>query len=642
MPELPKVDLESKDLISERIEQMKALFPEIITEGDGSIDFEKLRLILGAEVEEGDERYAFSWPGKSDAIKQSQQVSTATLRPVPEDSVNWDDTENLYIEGDNLEALKLLQRAYFGRVKFIYIDPPYNTGSQFVYPDAFGDTIAHYREITGTTLESNSETDGKFHSRWCSMMYARLKLARELLADYGVIFISIDDHELINLTKIGNELFSERCFVGILPRVTKKSGKDHSTTIASNHDYVCIYAKNIEALQLNGFEVDDGAYPQTDEYYDERGPYKVNQTLDYDSLWYNPKMDFPIVVDGVTYYPGGDEELHKQRHQGNHTPKDWVWRWSMAKFEFGYANGFVEIKEGRGRPRIYTKTYRNASIGRNSDGTYYIEHIDRSSKMSSLELTDNSYSNDNAKKNLDAVDMGSDFDFSKPISLVRKLLELVRFDDGDIIMDFFSGSATTAVSLYEYNLAHSKNVRSILVQLPERVDSTRYATICEIGKERMRRAGKRIASEVESSNGQLRLGEKPKKIPDTGFRVLRLDESGINNPENGQLLIDRIKPDRTDLDIIFEMMLKWGLELTYPVEEDEIEGYPVYSIAYDELICCMQPGLTTDVLEAIASRNPRRVFLLDSVIDDTIKLNALQIFKRVEERTQQKIDLRTV
>ncbi|MGN1361034.1 MAG: site-specific DNA-methyltransferase [Eggerthellaceae bacterium] len=641
--QIKQMDLESKDLVAERIEQMKVLFPEIATEGDGSIDFEKLRLILGDEVDEGDERYAFTWPGKADAIRQSQTVSTATLRPCPEESVGWDTTRNLYIEGDNLEVLKLLQRGYHGKVKMIYIDPPYNTGSQFVYPDSFGESIAHYRRMTNTTQESNSETDGKFHSRWCSMMYARLKLARELLGEDGAVFISIDDHELVNLTKIANEIFSERCFVGVLPRVTKKSGKDHSATIASNHDYVCIYAKNIEVLTLNGFEVNDGAYPQIDEYFDERGPYKVNQTLDYDSLWYNPKMDFPIVVDGITYYPGGDEELHIERHKGNHTPKDWVWRWSMAKFEFGYANGFVEIKAGRERPRIYTKTYRNASIAKDADGNYYVEHIDRSSKMSSIELTENIYSNDNAKKNLDAIGMGSDFDFSKPISLVMKLLELVRFDDGDIIMDFFSGSATTAVSMFEYNAAHKKHVRSILVQLPEPVESSQYATICEIGEERIRRAGEKIAAEVEESNRHLKLGEEPKKIPDIGFRVLKLDESGIAKPEPGQLMLDRIKPGRTDEDIIFEMMLKWGYELTYPIEKMKLGGgYPCYSVAADSLICCMSEGLTLQALHEIADLEPDRVLILDSILDDTLKLNALQIFKRAEERTQKTIDLRTV
>ena len=450
MAEIEKMNLESEDLVEDYLAQLKELMPEVFTES--GIDFDKLRLELGDEVDEGQERYAFTWPGKMDAIRQSQTPSTATLRPCVEKSRGRDgedgsfDSDNIYIEGDNLEVLKLLQSGYHGKVKMIYIDPPYNTGHDFVYKDKFGDTIENYKEQAGLANQSNADTSGRYHSDWCSMMYPRLRLARELLRNDGVIFISIDNHEEKNLRFLCDEVFGEDNYVASLPRVTKKSGKDHSATIALNHDCVFVYARDASALQLNGFEVEDDSYIAADDYVGERGPYKLNQTLDYDSLWYNPAMDFPIDVDGETYYPGGTKQGHDDRHEGKHAPKDWVWRWSLAKFKFGYEHGFVEIKKGRDRKRIYTKTYRNATINKDSKGNYFVDTIDRSTKMSSLELVNNSYSNDNAKKDLDKINLGSAFDFPKPVSLLSKCLELVTLNEDDIVMDFFSGSATTAAA----------------------------------------------------------------------------------------------------------------------------------------------------------------------------------------------------
>lgn len=263
MADIEKVDLESENLVDDRLTKLKELMPEVFTES--GIDFDKLRLELGDEVDEGQERYAFTWPGKTDAIRQSQTVSTATLRPCVEKSRSRDgedgsfDSDNIYIEGDNLEVLKLLQRGYHGKVKMIYIDPPYNTGHDFVYKDKFGDTIENYKQQAGLTGQSNADTSGRFHSDWCSMMYPRLKLARELLSNDGVIFISIDDNEARNLNLLCDEIFGEDNFVALLPRVTKKSGKDHSATIAHNHDYVFIYSRDVTSLRLNGFEVEDSS-----------------------------------------------------------------------------------------------------------------------------------------------------------------------------------------------------------------------------------------------------------------------------------------------------------------------------------------------------------------------------------------------
>lgn len=629
MAELPKVDLESKDLVAERIKQLKALFPEIDTEA--GIDYEKLLLILGESVADEDERYAFTWPGKRDAIRQSQEVSGATLRPCPEDSLNWDETENLYIEGDNLEVLKLLQRAYHGSVRMIYIDPPYNTGKDFVYKDNFGDSIANYREQAGLTGQSNSDTSGRFHSDWCSMIYPRLRLARELLSDDGAIFISIGEEEVATLKTICMEIFGESNFVGniIWQSRTSISNDDE---VSSNHNHTLIFSKNRETLDFGGDEIDGSEYSNPDN--DPRGPWKC---VPIDANHAGGDTQFPILNpnNGVEYYP----------------PNGRSWAYNRDTVAELIADGRIAFgTTGMSAPK--RKLFLNERIAKGDTKTPSSILLDAGTTKNGTEEIMNLLG--------DKV-----FDFPKPSSLIERLLRYGMLRGDGIFLDFFSGSASSSHAVMHMNAMDGGKRSFIAVQLDEDLERSKDgasidakktadraikflksigkpAILTEIGKERIRRAGQLIATEVEEANRHPKLGEQPKSVPDIGFRVFKLDESGIQRPEDGQLLIDRIKPGRSDLDIIFEMMLKWGLELTYPVEEDEIEGYPVYSVAYDELICCMQPGLTTDVLEAIAARNPRRVFLLDSVIDDTIKLNALQIFKRVEERTQQKIDLRTV
>lgn len=642
--EIKKMSLESKDLVAERVEQVKALFPEIVTEGEGSIDFEKLRLILGDEVDEDRERYAFTWPGKADAIRQAQIPSTATLRPDKESSVDWDTTENLYIEGDNLEVLKLLQRGYHGKVKMIYIDPPYNTGHDFVYKDSFQDSIENYKEQAGLVDQTSKENSGRYHSDWLSMMYPRLRLARELLADDGVIFISIDDNESKNIRQICDEIFGEVNYIGCFPRVTKKAGKS-SDAIARNHDYVYCYSKGGEpAFYLP--EHNDEGFNQEDEYVHERGKYKLNQTLDYDSLAYSPSLDYPIEIEGHVLVPGGSREAQERRLAGDHARADWAWRWSPELFQYGLDNGFVVLKTSGSRPRIYTKTYQNAQIVKRGK-SFAIEPITRTKAISTLTLLDNEYSNDNSKKNIAALFGASVFDYSKPVALLKKLLECTTKDD-DMVLDFFSGSGTLAHAVFECNEEDGNNRKFIMAQLPEMTPAGSvgrregYGTICQIGEERIRRAGKKIKAEIEEENKQLKIGEEPKPIPDIGFRVLKLDSSNFDKVEGGMLVESIVKADRTHEDIIFEMMVKWGLDLSLPMEEAEVLGYPITSIAADELICCMDEGLTIEILEAIAALEPKRVFFLDSILTDTVKLNAAQIFKRASERSGVEIELRTV
>lgn len=652
MSEIGKMDLTSENVVDDRLAKLKELMPEVFSES--GIDFDKLRLELGDEVDEGQERYAFTWPGKMDAIRQSQTVSEATLRPCVEKSRGRDgedgsfDSDNIYIEGDNLEVLKLLQRGYHGKVKMIYIDPPYNTGHDFVYKDKFGDTIENYKEQAGLAGQSNAETNGRFHSDWCSMMYPRLRLARELLSDDGVIAVSIDDNEIGNLYDIVGEVFGEQNLLAVLPRVTKKAGKS-SDSIALNHDYVLLASKSPAVLLFPPEQEDVSAYSSTDQYVKERGPYKLNQCLDYDSLQYSETLDYPIQFDGETLYPGGDYEAYCRRREGNHARADWAWRWSKEKYEFGLKEGFVVAKEGRGRTRLYTKTYLNASIGEASPGSKEYEVVikPRTKSLSTLELTNNRYSNDNANKGLSSLFEGNKmFDYSKPTSLLELLIDFCT-SEGDLVIDFFSGSATTAQAVFQCSSCRESR-KFILVQLPEALEpgtaasNCGFGNLCELGEERIRRAGNKIKTEVEDSNKQLKLGEEPKKLPDIGFRVFTLDNSGIEKPKPGDLLRDVVKPDRSDMDIVFEMMLKWGLELTLPVEQEEAAGYPIYSVAYGELVCCLAPGLTLEALETIADMEPRRVLMRDSILSDSLKLNAAQIFKRVGEKTGREVELRTV
>jgi adenine-specific DNA-methyltransferase len=622
--EIKKIDLESEDLVDDRLQQLKALMPEVFSEG--GIDFDKLRLLLGDEVDEGDERYAFTWPGKADAIRQSQMTSTATLRPVVEKSRSRDgkdgsfDSDNIYIEGDNLEALKLLQRAYHGKVKLIYIDPPYNTGHDFVYKDKFGDTIENYKEQTGQASQSNPETSGRFHSDWCSMMYPRLKLARELLSDDGVIFISIDDNEDKNLRELCDEIYGETNFVAQLIWERAYSPKNDAKFVSNSHDYVLVYAKTIDVFTI-------GRLPRTEEANaryknpdnDPRGVWKPS---DLSVKTYNAECDYPITT------PSG---------RVIEPPAGRCWRLSKKAFFERLQNNRIWFgPDGNSVPSI-----KRFLTDLKFDG------MAPTSIMSYKEV---GHSQEGAKELVSLFDGKGYFDGPKPTRLLKRIMTLANLKENSIVLDFFSGSASTAHALFLQELEKDAPYRFILVQLPEPTNPSReaakdgYATLCDIGEERIRRAGNKIAEEVAEANKQPKISEELKQLPDIGFRVFKLDKSGIAEPENGQLLVDRRKDGRSDLDIIFEVMLKWGYELTYPIEKIKFAGYECYSVAAGDLICCMEPGLTVDALEAIAAEQPRRVFIMDSVFghEDSLKLDALAIFKHAEKQTQQKIELRTV
>ena len=618
----------SLDLEQTNKEKLKAVFPECFSED--SLDIDKLLSLCGEYITKGNEKYKFEWKGKSECLQLAQRRSTGTLRPRKDESVNFDDTENIYIKGDNLEVLKLLQTSYYRQVKMIYIDPPYNTGNDFVYEDDFADPISRYKEVTAQTTKSNPETMGRYHTNWLNMMYPRLRLAANLLRDDGVIFISIDDNEIFNLKKICDEVFGEENYIAMFPRVTKKAGKS-SEAIAKNHDYLLVYGKTQNIKFYLQTHTDEG-FKFEDEYVETRGKYKLNQTLDYDSLQYSPSLDYPIEIDGEIFYPGGSLEKYQDRKKGIYSRADWAWRWSKELFEYGYKNGFIVVKKYTNYSRIYTKTYKNVSIEKTSKG-FEIVKIERTKPLSTLEFVENSYSNDNAKKQLIDLFGKAPFDYSKPMSLL-KFLSSFSTNNDDIILDFFSGSATTAHAVMQLNAEDGGNRKFICVQLPEVCDEKSeaykagYKTICDIGMERIKRAGKKI---LEEQDAQMKLGDEYKKTLDIGFKVFELDTSNLKTwdgtpvGENEQMILldrmnemlHRVKPDRSDLDMVYEIMLKSGIPLTYRVDKVDIQGKPAYSVGDDcLLLVCLAENITPEMIEEMCDYAPAKLVIGKNCFDD--------------------------
>ena len=645
---MDKLRMESPDLTAQNIDRIAALFPNCITEMldeehstpekkvyKRAVNFELLKQMLSPDVVDGDEAYEFTWVGKKAAIVEANKPIRKTLRPCVAESKDCDTTENLYIEGDNLEVLKLLQESYLGKVKMIYIDPPYNTGNDFIYADDFMRSQEDENEQMGmydedeNRLFKNTDTNGRFHSDWCSMIYSRLMLARNLLTDDGVIFISIDDNEVDDLMKIANDVFGKDNFLACFPRVTKKAGKT-TDAIAKNHDYILAYSKSASPTLFLPSHTDEG-FRFSDEYEAQRGKYKLNQTLDYDSLQYSASLDYPITVEGETFYPGQSYEKYLDRKNGKHARADWAWRWSKELFDFGYENGFIVIKKYDGYSRIYTKTYQNCKIAKAASG-FTIEYIQRTKAISTLEFVENEYSNDNSKKNLTSLFESSVFDYSKPTALLKTLVQYSSTAD-DIVMDFFSGSATTAHAVMQLNAEDGGHRKFIMVQLPEKCDETSeaykagYKNICEIGKERIRRAGDKIKSESPMTTQDL----------DIGFRVLKLDDTNMKDVyyapddyDQGMLagLESNIKDDRTDLDLLFGCLIDWGLPLSLPYKSEQIDGCTVHTYNDGDLIACFDANIPESVVKEIAQRKPLRAVFRDSgFASSPEKINVFEIFK---------------
>ncbi|MGI0528960.1 DNA methyltransferase [Treponema socranskii] len=528
---------------SKEIEILKKYFPQCFskpaTDENGTaikehFDTEKLAELLNKdEVDIKKEGFTLNFLGKSYARYQANLDSETVI--VPDEQNAHIQSENVYIVGDNLDALQHLKYSYAEKIKCIYIDPPYNTGKEdFVYNDKFGFTAKDFVEkldVTEEEAERICSMNGKCtHSAWLTFMYPRLALARELLRDDGVIFISIDDNEQANLKRLCDEVFGEGNFVVCFPRVTKKGGKSSDST-AKNHDYVLMYVKNYQKANLVGVTHTDDKYCNKDDFFEERGFYKLNQTLDYDSLGYVQSLDYPIEIAGMTYYAGGSEDEYEKRQKELHGRADWGWRWRWSKdlFEFGYKNGFIVTKNSGERPRIYTKTYQDVKIQK-INGQYKVVKIERTKPLSTLELIENEFSNDNATKAIvDVIGKGV-FEYTKPPALIKRLLNLVGKTDipeillensascstSDIILDFFSGSATTAHAVMQLNAQDGGSRKFIMVQLDEHVkkgsetEKAGYKTIDEIGRERIRRAAEKIKA------------ENPETKADLGFKTFYL------------------------------------------------------------------------------------------------------------------------
>jgi adenine-specific DNA-methyltransferase len=608
-----EISKQSMDLGEFNKERLLEMFPIFRTEG-GGVDFDRLKLTLGESVDVGKEVFGMRWPGKADSIRLANAPSHGTLSPDEKESINFDKTQNLIIEGDNLEVLKLLQKSYQGRVKMVYIDPPYNTGNDFVYEDDFSDGIKNYLQQTaqindeGHRLSTNSETDGRFHSNWMNMMFPRLRLAHNLLTDNGVIFVSIDDHEVQNLRLILNEVFGEENFIGQFIWVTKNAarGVPPKTMLMSNHEYVLAFAKNINFVKFLGIERDVNDFDNPDN--DPRGLWRSESIKATGS-----QNNYFTIIDPIS----------KNQFHAN-------WAFSESSIQKMIEDGLILFPDGKsGTPR--QKKFINSYLN------------DRKAFVTNLGW----YSTENATKALMDLFGGKKiFDFPKPVDLIAFLVEQATSED--VVLDFFAGSGTTAHAVMAQNAKDGGSRKFILVQLPERTDPESEAakagfdSIVEITKERVRRASKKI---TDDSDGKLKL--KGEGAIDFGFRVFKLNESNIedwNSEEASKspkdlldaLKTTRLKSGRSEQDVVFEVLVKYGIELTLKVEEEKIGKGSIWKVDGGELIVIVSPGLSVADLHSIVKMSPKVVVMLDeSFVPESLKTNARATFKDA------KIELKT-
>jgi len=629
--------------------QLAELVPEAIA--DGKVDVEKLKELLDDDVADGVERFGLFWPGKKRALRAAQEPTTATLKPDFENSKDWDTTKNVFIEGDNLEVLKILQKHYHAKIKMIYIDPPYNTGKDFVYPDNYKEGLDTYLEWTrqvneeGKKVTTNAETEGRYHSNWLNMMYPRLKLARNLLTDDGVIFISIDDHEVDNLTRLGKEVFGEDNLLACFPRVTKRAGKS-GDLIAFNHDYVLAFSRT-SGVRLNRFSHTDDGFRFSDEFEETRGKYKLNQTLDYGSIQYSRSLDYEIELDGRVFRPGNVTEEQMLSRQSRNPRTDFCWRWSRDLFKFGLENGFVVVKEGRNGPRIYTKTYQNATI-KERDGRYEVVIQDRTKAFTTLDLVDNKYSNDNAKKGISSLFAFAAFDYTKPVEMIKTITALSTSPDGgDIVLDFFSGSGTTAHAVMQLNAEDGGDRRHIQVQLPEPTPDASeardagYSQISQISRKRIDVAGDAIAEQaglqLSDREKPLDIGFRSYKLADTNFAKWRLSSDVEEDALQQHLLSlrDSATDDATVDDLLTEILLKQGYSLTENISVAEVAGLDVRLVRDRDGDVAVLAYLnehvkpTLEQLRALVDESPTRIIVLEDAFqgDDELKTNLAQLCK---------------
>ena len=568
-------------------------------------------------MEDAPEAYEFNWVGKQAARAEVLKPTKKTLRPVKEDSVDWDNTQNLYIEGDNLEVLKLLQKSYLGKVKMIYIDPPYNTGNDFVYHDDFAMSADEYAEASGSVDElgnkyiKNMDSNGRFHSDWCSMIYSRLMVARTLLTEDGVIFISIDDNEVENLRKICDEVFGEGNFIAQLVWERAYSPKNDAKFVSNSHDYVLMVAKNSDEFvigRLDRTEEANARYSNPDN--DPRGIWKPS---DMSVKTYNAECDYSITT------PSG---------RVVEPPAGRCWRLSKkAFFERLQDNRIWFGSDGNSVPSIKRFLTELKHEGMAPTSILFYKEV--------------GHSQEGAKEVVALFGDKGVFDGPKPVRLIERLITLANLKEDSIVLDFFSGSATTAHALMQVNAKKNKSCKYILVQLPELVSETKkdlgYKNICEIGEERIRRAGKKIKEESPLTTADL----------DTGFRVFRLDEGNYEDVKRSpkefkqdqlDLFLNNIKADRNDLDLLFGCMLDWGVQLSLPMTQEVVDGKTIYTVNDGDLVACFAENVSEDVVKAMAEKMPLRVIFRDSCFaQDADKINIYETFKQKLDWSDQEV-----
>ena len=689
---MDKLKMQSENLVDENVEKIALAFPNCVTEGKDEggqvvklVDFDLLKQELSKVVVDGtDERYTLNWAGKKQSILTANSPINATLRPCREESVDFDNTKNLYIEGDNLDVLKLLRETYLNKIKMIYIDPPYNTGNDFVYNDDFASSSDEYLQNSksydedGNRMVQNLESNGRFHSDWLSMMYPRLKLARDLLTEDGVIFISIDDNEQENLKKVCNEIFGESNFISQLIW-RKKTGASDAVGFSVISEYILVYVKNISYVQttftkdLNAHDVN--RYKLSDEYEERRGKYYIDN-LDRGGIHYSDSLNYPITCpDGTITYPNGRKTF---------TQEGWTWTWGKEKLEWGLKNGFIEFRKSSTKDSGWAVCYKNYLNVNNKD-----ELVARSAPHKNMIMD---ILNTSATLEIQKLFGNKVFQYTKPSELLKLLISFVNTRNG-LILDFFSGSATTAHAVMQLNAEDSGNRKFIMVQLPEMTDEKSeaykagYKNICEIGKERIRRAGKKIVEEIKNASitfGKNRkdvkemsaderksfdkainmaseklnqedglknledfMNQADRTIPDIGFRVLKLDSSNMKDvyytpaetPQASLLdLVSNIKEDRSPEDLLFQVMLDMGVILSSEIKTLDIKGKKVFNVNDGNLVCCFDENLTDEVVTEIAKMQPLyAVFRDSSMSSDTVAVNFDQIFETYSPSTTRKI-----
>jgi adenine-specific DNA-methyltransferase len=675
---MTKLPQQTKDLTQENIKRIAELFPEAITETKDeqgqlktAINFSVLKQLLSNEVVDGDECYEFTWVGKKQAMIEANRPIRKTLRPAKSESKNWDTTENLYIEGDNLDVLKLLQNSYLNSIKMIYIDPPYNTGNDFVYRDDFAQSREDYEEEMGVydedenRLFKNTETNGRFHSDWCSMMYPRLQLARKLLSDDGVIFISIDDNEVDNLRKICDEVFGEDNFLGLFITNSTPNARDYGH-IGKMHEFVLFYGKNSVVTETNMLPVIDKSFTYTDEV----GGYNIHPLYNSNEAFNNlnrPNLYYPfyLYLDKTIDKNFFEIGLEKKGESVEIFPPlslknkvQFVWRWGKEKAKSNLNQEIIGYKTNSGEYRIVQKMRHSEKIIRSL-------------------LSDTKYSSRRGTAEVEEILKGKIFSFPKPISLLYDFVK-IGTNDNSTILDLFSGSSTTAHAVMQLNAEDGGNRKFIMVQLPEATDpkseayKAGYKNICEIGKERIRRAGDKITPHppkggeeipsnspkrgeqsnlfdgaVDAEGAQLLPSGEVGRGLDTGFRVLKLDDTNMKDvyysadEYSQEKLLDlesNIKDDRSDMDLLFGVLIDWGVPLSLPHRTETIAGKQVHFVNDTDLVACFEENVNETVVREIAKHKPLRVVFRDSSFSSSPeKINVTEIFKTLSGDTTIKV-----